>query len=132
MEWSMCRFVPITQSGEIFKKYRYDVSGSMHQYRYLLDRIGDIHIILYNGDWDSTVPYIDTLKNFEKLNLKESKVYSPIMLNGQNIGFSQIYSGIIFNILKGASHMAVQSKREAGAYVFENAINSHNSASIQF
>lgn len=90
----------------------------MHQYRYLLDRIGDIHIILFNGDWDSVVPYIDTIKNLEKLKLEESKAYSPLFFDEQHIGFSQIYSGVVFTILKGASHMAVQSKRAAGAYIF--------------
>lgn len=55
---------------DISKKYLIDKSGSMHQYRYLLTRNEDIHIILYNGDWDSVVPFTDTIKHLERLNLK--------------------------------------------------------------
>lgn len=29
-------------------------------------------VVLYNGDWDSVVPYIDTIKNLEKLDMQES------------------------------------------------------------
>lgn len=46
------------------------MSGSTHQLQYLLTRIEDLHIIYYSGDWDGVVPYIDTIKNIEKLNLE--------------------------------------------------------------
>ena len=35
----------------------------MEQYRYLLDRLDKYHIVLYNGDWDSVVPFSDTVQN---------------------------------------------------------------------
>ena len=72
----------------------------------------DIHIILYNGDWDSVVPYTDTRKNLEKLNLDGSYLYTPIIEDDQHVGFSQIYSGLNFVIIKGASHQVPQSKRK--------------------
>lgn len=46
----------------------------MHSYRYLLGRLKDqnYQIHLYNGNWDVAVPYMDTIKNLEALNLIES------------------------------------------------------------
>ena len=38
--------------------------------RYLLNKLGDYKIILYNGDWDDVVPYTDTIKNLESFNLQ--------------------------------------------------------------
>jgi hypothetical protein len=39
-----------------------------------LNKLSDYHIVLYNGDWDDVVPFTDTLKNLEALNLKESSI----------------------------------------------------------
>lgn len=36
---------------------------------------------------------------------------SPIMLDGQHIGFNTIMSGVVFMQIKGASHQVPQSKR---------------------
>lgn len=30
---------------------------------YLLGRLDDLHLVLYNGDWDGVVPFEDTYKN---------------------------------------------------------------------
>lgn len=57
---------------DISSKYVIDESGSTHQLKYLFTRGDDIHIIMYNGDWDGVVPYVDTVKNFEKLNMQEA------------------------------------------------------------
>ena len=57
---------------DISQKYKMDIAGSTHQLTYLLTRQDDIHIILYNGDWDGVVPYVDTLKNMEKLGMEEA------------------------------------------------------------
>jgi hypothetical protein len=46
----------------------------MSAYRYLLSRISQYQIALYNGDWDAVVPYVDTIKNLEKLNLIKNSV----------------------------------------------------------
>lgn len=35
----------------------------MHEYRYLLNKLADYHVVLYSGDWDDVVPYTDTIKN---------------------------------------------------------------------
>lgn len=41
----------------------------MYQYQHLLGE-DKYHMVLYNGDWDDVVPFTDTIKNMEKLNLK--------------------------------------------------------------
>lgn len=41
----------------------------MAEYRHLIDNLDKYHIILYNGDWDDVVPFIDTMNNLEKLKL---------------------------------------------------------------
>ena len=49
--------------------YHISLKGSMDEYRYLLDRIDKYHIIMFNGDWDSVVPFSDTEMNLGKLSL---------------------------------------------------------------
>ena len=46
----------------------------MHSYRYLLSRVveANYQIHLYNGNWDVVVPYMDTIKHIQALNLGES------------------------------------------------------------
>lgn len=51
------------QADDITGKYYINVEGSMKEYRYLLNKLGDYHIVLYSGDWDDVVPYTDTMKN---------------------------------------------------------------------
>ena len=43
----------------------------MNAYRYLLTRLNLYKIVLYNGNWDSAVPYQDTKKNLLKLGTTE-------------------------------------------------------------
>ena len=46
----------------------------MASYRHLLGKVEEkrYQIVLYNGDWDDVVPYIDTLKGIKNLLLKHS------------------------------------------------------------
>lgn len=62
------------QAEDITGKYYINVAGSMQEYRYLLNKLNDYHVVLYSGDWDDVVPYTDTIKNLEALYLKESSV----------------------------------------------------------
>lgn len=54
--------------------YQVDQKGSMHSYRYFLGRVEaeNYQIHLYNGNWDVGVPFMDTKRNMEALNLVES------------------------------------------------------------
>lgn len=98
-------------SEDITGKYQISLKGSMDEYRYLLDRISDYHLILFNGDWDSVVPFSNTMRNIEKLRLQPTDTYKPFFVNDQHAGWTQIYGGLIFYRIKGASHMVPQSKR---------------------
>jgi len=93
--------------------YTIDLAGSMASYRILLSRLStkNYQIVLYNGDWDDVVPYHDTVKAIKELYLYDSYIYHPWFTNKQHSGFIQIYNGIIFMTVKGASHMVPQSKR---------------------
>jgi serine carboxypeptidase-like clade 2 len=82
--------------------------------------------VLYNGNWDVVVPYIDTVKNIkQKLRLRESYIYQPWFVNKQHAGFSQLYSGLLFLTVKGASHQVPQAKREAAFELFNNTLSGH-------
>ena len=68
MERSM-RTYYLIQADDVALKYTIDLSGSMYQYIHLLTRTEHLSIYLYNGDWDSVVPFRDTIKNIQGLKL---------------------------------------------------------------
>ena len=43
----------------------------------------------------------------------------------QHAGFIQLYSGIVLTVVKGASHMVPQSKRQAGFEIFNSTLSGH-------
>lgn len=58
----------------VTSNYHINLRGSIDSYRYLLNKNSSIYkIVVYSGDWDSVVPYIDTIKNLKRLNLEESQ-----------------------------------------------------------
>ena len=71
MEWTLCNF-GVIQAENVSDHYDIDLRGSIPAYRYLLGRTNDIQMVLYNGESDSVVPFVDTLKNIRKLGLVES------------------------------------------------------------
>jgi len=68
-------------------------------------------MVLYNGDWDGVVPYVDTIKNLENLKVSNPSIFAPIIYQDQHIGFNTIMSGLNFVLIKGASHQVPQAKR---------------------
>lgn len=57
--------------------YSVDPQGSMHSYRHLLGLLPTsrkISMVLYSGNWDAVVPYVDTLKGIKLLDLHESYI----------------------------------------------------------
>lgn len=57
----------------VTSNYHIGLRGSMDSYRYLLNKISTLYkIVVYSGDWDSVVPYLDTVKNLKRLNLIEN------------------------------------------------------------
>lgn len=70
MEWTL-RNCLLIQAEDISAKYQIDISGSTYQLTYLISRLNDIHLVLYNGDWDGVVPFVDTIKNLDKLKISD-------------------------------------------------------------
>ena len=52
---------------------------------------------------------------------------TPWFVNDQHAGFIQLYSGVSFITVKGASHMVPQSKRAEGFTIFHAALTSQGS-----
>lgn len=90
-------------SDKVFTTYDMTVEGSMEEYKFLLG-LGKYKIILYSGDWDDVVPYIDTLKNLKKLDLDPQGEFTPWIVNNQHAGFWREYSGLVFYRVKKAGH----------------------------
>ena len=62
LEWTLCNYLFI-QAENVSSHYKVLESGSMISYRHLLSRTGLYQIVMYNGNWDAAVPYVDTIKN---------------------------------------------------------------------
>lgn len=58
-----------------------------------------------------------------KLKLRESRPYDTWIVNKQHVGFYQLYSGLIFTTVKGASHQVPQSKRLESLQLFNDTIS---------
>jgi len=105
--------------------YHINIRGSLESYRYLLTRTHVLQYVLYNGEWDAVVPYVDTLKNLAKLNLQESYLYTPWFTNDQHSGFQMVYSGVVYVTFKGAGHMVPQTKRAEAYNLFKQVLDGH-------
>lgn len=75
--------------------------------------LNKLKVFLFNGDWDGIVPLLDTLKNMDKLALKQQGRSVPWSVGGQHAGFIRTYTNN-FKIytIKGAGHSAPQFQRE--------------------
>lgn len=62
LEWTLCNSLYI-QAENITDNYKITESGSMISYKHLIGRADVYQIVLYNGNWDAAVPYVDTIKN---------------------------------------------------------------------
>jgi hypothetical protein len=125
MERTLRTFLSLTQAQNI--TYNINPRGSVESYAYLLSReTNRSQIVLYSGNWDVVVPYTDTVKNIKStLRLKESYIYHPWFTGNQHAGFAQLYSGLLFLTVKGASHQVPQSKREAAFQIFKDTLSGH-------
>lgn len=106
----------------VSKEYKVTPAGSMEELIYLVNW-GKYKTVLYNGDWDAVVPYVDTLKNIGKLYVATVGNYTPWFVEGQHAGFYQNYTmNLRYVTIKGASHQAPQSKRAAAYQLFSSTV----------
>jgi serine carboxypeptidase-like clade 2 len=87
-----------------------------------------IRINIYSGDTDSCVPTLGTIKWINNLMssllLHDSVKWGEWMLNGQVGGFYTRYgSNFRFTTIRGAGHMCIQWKPEAGFQMFSAFLN---------
>lgn len=67
------------------------------------------------------IPFTDTVKNIERMGLKQDQLQIPMKSGTQHIGFVRNYENkknVRFYILKGAGHEAVAYKPEAAYQMF--------------
>jgi serine carboxypeptidase-like clade 2 len=74
---------------------------------------------LYNGDWDDVVPFRDTIKNLQLLDLPPKSDYIPWKIDRQHVGFRE-YSGLMFYIVKGTGHEVPQYQRQRAYELFKS------------
>jgi len=87
----------------------------------------DYTILVYSGDTDSVVPYVDTELWISNLNLPIVEPWRAWWANGewdyQVAGYVQRYQGLTFATVKGAGHMVPQWKRSAAMTMFNATIS---------
>lgn len=59
-----------------------------------------------------------------------NKFRNPWFTDKQHSGFEQIYSGVIFITVKGASHQVPQSKRAESYNIIDSIIAGHQAGTI--
>ena len=82
----------------------------------------DLKIYLFSGDWDDVIPFTDTLKNIDRIGLKQDGPQIPMKINSQHVGFQRNYvnkPNFKFFIIKGAGHESVAYKPEAAQIILK-------------
>jgi hypothetical protein len=76
----------------IYELYTKTEAGSMNEYARIITEVPGVSIYFYNGDWDATVPFTDTLKNLERLGMRQNGTLTPIIdTASQHVGFSRTF-----------------------------------------
>lgn len=118
--WNSQTSVPFAACNDtIFEAYDREPRGSLDAYRSIINR-GQIKVYLYNGDWDDVVPFRDTIKNLQLLDLQPRGDYQPWKIDDQHAGFIREYPGLLFWIVKGAGHEVPQYQRQRAYELFKS------------
>jgi hypothetical protein len=81
-------------------------------------------VYIYSGDWDATVPFTDTIKNLNRLALKQDGLQTPWSVGGQHAGFLKKYNfGVNYFLVKGAGSQMPMYQPERGKYIFQKFLN---------
>lgn len=112
-QWNFC-------NNEVAGNYSIPANGSIPQYFQLIES-GKYTIIIYSGDSDGCVPFIDTEYWLPTFNLNVTNAWRPWYNGDQVAGFVQEYDGLTFVTVKGAGHMVPTFQPEA-AYIMVSSI----------
>lgn len=95
----------------LYAQYKIDPKGSINELPSILKR--GLKVYLYTGDWDDVVPFIDTYKNIDKMNLKLLGGLTPWIINDQHAGFIRNYSyNLTVYQVKGAGQQVPLYQKE--------------------
>jgi len=84
----------------------------------------NIRILIYSGDTDAIVSFVDSEEALKKLNLDIVNWWRPWFISEAQIGgYIVEYDGLTFVTVRGAGHMVPQWKRESSYYMFSHFLN---------
>ncbi|XP_051132552.1 serine carboxypeptidase-like 14 [Andrographis paniculata] len=88
--------------------YEHNVASAFEHHR-LLSKKG-LHVLVYSGDHDLSIPYMSTLKWIHRLNISVDEQWRPWMVDGQVGGYTEKYMNkkvfLTFATIKGGGHTA--------------------------
>ena len=79
----------------------------------------DVRILIYSGDVDSIVPYIDSLAWIDSLNLKVKTPLYPYLVDSQVGGRVVVYEEMTFATVRNAGHLVPGVQPARSLYLFE-------------
>lgn len=82
-------------------------------------------ILIYSGDTDSVVSYVNTQNALSQLNLNLKKEWSTWHTPEHNQvgGYVTVYDELTFTTVRGAGHMVPSWRPDAAYHMFANFIN---------
>lgn len=112
--WSDC-------SEKVGNNYQPSQNGSIWIYEKLKDH--NYQILIYSGDTDSVVSYVETMGYLDKMELEVEKPWRPWLISGNQVGgYVTNYKGLNFTTVRGAGHMVPQYRRESAYKFFSYAL----------
>lgn len=83
-----------------------------------------IKILVYSGDTDAVVSFVNTQQALGQLGLAVVKGWRTWHVpSGQVGGYIAEYGGLNYTVVRGAGHMVPQTQKEAAYTMFVNTLN---------
>uniref|UniRef100_A0A7C9ELY0 Serine carboxypeptidase-like 18 n=1 Tax=Opuntia streptacantha TaxID=393608 RepID=A0A7C9ELY0_OPUST len=122
IHWARCNF---TQA--FTQAHRRNVLSSVDYHRNFTKE--PLHALIYSGDQDLSVPYVDTLAWIVKLNVSTIDRWRPWLVKGQVAGYTTKHSNghyrLTFSTVKGAGHTAPEYKPQECQLMFIRWLSMH-------
>jgi hypothetical protein len=108
--------------------YNIDPQGSFPCYLNTLFKTKDLNILIYSGDIDGVVPYLDTLLSIDyleaKSNGKRTVDWHQWKYPGNQVGGQAVqYSNLQFTTIRAAGHQVPTSQPAAAFFMFNQTLN---------
>lgn len=110
-DWNDCSEV-------VGNSYQPSQNGSIWIYEKLSAH--NYSILIYSGDVDSVVSYVETIGYLNEMNLNITNGWRPWLVSNYQVGgYVTNYEGLNFTTVRGAGHMVPQYRREAAYKMFQ-------------